>query len=247
ILLVIDLSFLIVLWFIYRVKFQLKYLPNSERVEKVLFFLGVVATLYYIYSNKDLLVLSKIDFFASDNVSKSLGFIHIPFQFLTAGAILNNPFRTKKVRVFAYAFALIGLAFNVFMGHRLIALIIILWFLFKKFPRIGVFLPVLFFSFFGDISNSIKELIYNFITLPEVDLYYFLSQVQMVFKDLSYSREQSIILMNYILFQSNVDSYANFFELMRVFPFTHTLFEDHIRLTDITGAFYMVREGQGAA
>src|SRR5699024_4618842 len=92
-----------------------------------------------------------------------------------------------------------------------------------------------------------KSFIYGIIVDSSFQLNDLISQSTSLISSLTYSREQAIILMNFILFHETINIQSNFYELLRIFPFTHSHFLDHIRLTDETGSFLGVRKGQGSA
>lgn len=192
------------------------------------------------------LTLSKSEaIFQIQNRDSLIG-INLPASAIVAGVVLYNPFSSRVVRAVAYAIGLVAILFSLLLGYRFLMLIIILSYCFRRSRGFGGLLFAVFaLSVIGDFSNVVKIFMREIFTNNSFDpLTYLLWSLQNTeFRGLS--SEQAAIGANFHIGLILSESINDFVGLVRLIPFTSSIFDYSNSGAINIGEFVGVGDGQG--
>jgi hypothetical protein len=213
---------------------------------RMLVLLAAVAEVIDIAMNRELLLLPKELYIEADKVPNLIVF-SIPAQLILLGGALYSPFRSRPIRFVIAALATIATVLSVIQGYRGVALMVALYFVFRKWPRAWPAVPAIIMTVAGELSNPVKYFVGGLFLNDHFDAG---AQLQFYADNLhtliGLSGEQKAIVSNLVLGMHDLALGEPILELRNLFPLTNQLFGNITttsasRLGELSGAGF----GQG--
>jgi hypothetical protein len=243
-----DLSMLAAI----RWSFPAQAVPVSHGGARIGFALLVVvaavAQVIDIAMNRELLLLPKELYIEAEKVPNLLIF-SIPAQLILLGGALYSPFKNKPVKLLIALLAIVATVLSVVQGYRAVALIVLLHFVYRRWPRMSPLVPTLLMTVAGELSNPIKYFVGGLLLNDNFDaagmLDHYGSHLELL---IGLSGEQKAIVSNLVLGLKDLAVGDPILELRNLFPLTNALFGNitatsATRLGELAGVGY----GQGTA
>jgi hypothetical protein len=222
---------------------------NGSRVGFALLVgLAAVAQLIDIAMNKELMLLPKELYIEAEKVPNLLVF-SIPAPLILLGGALYSPFKKAPVRLLVAMLAMVATVLSVVQGYRGVALIVVLHFVYRRWPRLSPLAPALIMTVAGELSNPIKYFVGGILLNDNFDassmLEYYGTHLDLL---IGLSGEQKAIVANLVLGMKHLEVGHPILELRNLFPLSNALF-GNITATSATrlGALAGVGYGQGTA
>jgi hypothetical protein len=213
---------------------------------RMLVALAAVAEVIDIAMNRELLLLPKELYIEAEKVPNLILF-SIPAQLILLGGALYSPFRSRPVRFVIATLATVATTLSVIQGYRGVALMVALYFVFRKWPRVSPAIPAIIMTVAGELSNPVKYFVGGLFLNDHFDalaqLQYYAENADTLF---GLSGEQKAIVSNLVLGMHDLALGQPVLELRNLFPFTNQLFGNITttsasRLGELSGAGF----GQG--
>jgi hypothetical protein len=208
------------------------------------FLVGIscIAFIAHIIFNYHLFLLPKHEFIASVKTPNLL-FFSIPCELIICGYVIKKNYRVPPLLLI---FFLAIVVLSVLQGYRHLIFFVSLYLLFTKWPKISLWVPVLVFTFLGELSNIAKGTLQVLIASPEnvsAWLEYSFSNEYLTFL----SSEQMAIVSNFVIGSPQAEFGGALLDLFYLFPFSERIFGldgASISATRL-GNIVLVGEGQG--
>jgi hypothetical protein len=243
-----DLSMLAAI----RWSFPVQAVPGLLRGQKAGFALLVavaaVAQVIDIAMNRELLLLPKELYIEAEKLPNLL-FFSIPAPLILLGGALYSPFNKTPVRFLIAVLAVVATLLSVVQGYRGLALMVVLHFVYRRWPRLSPLVPALVMTVAGELSNPIKYFVGGLLLNDQFDasgmLDYYGAHLDLL---IGLSGEQKAIVSNLVLGMKALAVGDPILELRNLFPLTNALFGS-ITATSATrlGELAGVGVGQGTA
>jgi hypothetical protein len=207
----------------------------------ILVVVASVALVIDIAMNQELLLLPKELYIASEKVPNLL-FFSIPAQLILLGGALYSPFKSRSLKLVISVLAVAATALSVIQGYRGVALMVAIYFLYRKWPRAWPLAPAVLMTVAGELSNPIKYFVGGFFLNDKFDglaiLEYYAEHLEEIF---GLSGEQKAIVSNLVIGLHDLSLGEPILELRNLLPFTNALFGNITttsasRLGELTGA-----------
>ncbi|WP_371767809.1 hypothetical protein [Massilia sp.] len=235
-----------------RWSFPVQVVPNMMSGSQIGFALLVavaaVAQVIDIVMNRELLLLPKELYIEAEKVPNLLVF-SIPAQLILLGGALYSPFKKAPLRLLIAVQAIVATVLSVVQGYRGVALMVVLHFVYRRWPRLSPLVPTLLMTVAGELSNPIKYFVGGLLLNDKFDavgmLDYYGSHLDLL---VGLSGEQKAIVSNLVLGMKELALGDPILELRNLFPLTNALFGNitatsATRLGELAGVGY----GQGTA
>jgi hypothetical protein len=243
-----DLSMLAAMRWSFPVQAVPGMLSGSQTGFALLVAVAAVAQVIDIVVNRELLLLPKELYIEAEKVPNLLVF-SIPAPLILLGGALYSPFKKAPVRLLIAVLAIVATVLSVVQGYRGVALIAVLHFVYRRWPRLSPLVPALLMTVAGELSNPIKYFVGGLLLNDNFDAAgmfdYYGSHLDLL---VGLSGEQKAIVSNLVLGMKDLALGDPILELRNLFPLTNALFgsittTSATRLGELAGVGY----GQGTA
>ena len=227
---------------------------DNQRGLQLLWWLALVAWLVDTVFNWRYFSLPKHEYILSlPEQTKNLFLFSIPAKEMLVGAAFFNPFRSRWVRFFCIAIAVLALLQSLVIGVRHVALLFILLLVLPKVRVFGILILVFVFTFLGEFSNVVK-LLFSFSSGIQQEIFSYAWWAGYFQEGFGVSGEQKAVLSNLLIKLDN----AELFDFGRIgqdlmlgLPlaplFSKLLGHDFVSAAVALSDFVGTLEGQGTA